>query len=248
MLDATIHSLIADRRAGSSAGGLIDLLLAAKFADGSAMSDTEVRDQLVSFVAAGHETLAVSLTWALYWIHRQPQIRERLLTELDQAGWPTDPETIAALPYLDAVYRETLRISPILPEVTRRLRRPLELLGYRLPAGVGVATLASLVHMNEELYPDPRSFRPERFLERSYSAFEFVPYGGGPHRCSGAAFAMYEMKIVLATLLREHDFRMTAQDPMRASRQPNVALFGPASPVVLVVDAQKSRVGGLSVV
>ena len=117
MLDATIHSLIADRRAGSSAGGLIDLLLAAKFADGSAMSDTEVRDQLVSFVAAGHETLAVSLTWALYWIYRQPQIRERLLTELDQAGWPTDPETIAALPYLDAVYRETLRISPILPEV-----------------------------------------------------------------------------------------------------------------------------------
>ena len=115
MLDATIHSLIADRRAGSSAGGLIDLLLAAKFADGSAMSDTEVRDQLVSFVAAGHETLAVSLTWALYSIHRQPQIRERLLTELDQAGWPTDPETIAALPYLDAVYRETLRISPILP-------------------------------------------------------------------------------------------------------------------------------------
>ena len=163
-------------------------------------------------------------------------------------GGDTDPETIAALPYLDAVYRETLRISPILPEVTRRLRRPLELLGYRLPAGVGVATLASLVHMNEELYPDPRSFRPERFLERSYSAFEFVPYGGGPHRCSGAAFAMYEMKIVLATLLREHDFRMTAQDPMRASRQPNVALFGPASPVVLVVDGQKSRVGGLSVV
>jgi cytochrome P450 family 110 len=90
------------------------------------------------------------------------------------------------LPYLDAVYRETLRLSPIIPEVTRRLRRPLDLLGYHLPAGVGVATLAMLVHAREELYPDSRSFRPERFLERSYSAFEFVPFGGGTHRCMGA--------------------------------------------------------------
>ena len=247
ILDTTIRKVIADRRAGSSAGGLIDLLLAAKFADGSSLSETEVRDQLVSLVSAGHETVARGLTWALYWILRQPEVHERLLAELRQAGWPTEADKIAALPYLDAVYRETLRLSPIIPEVTRRLRRPLDLLGYRLPAGVGVATLAMLVHMREELYPDSRSFRPERFLERSYSAFEFVPFGGGSHRCMGANFAMYEMKIVLVTLFREHAFRLIAADPMRAARQRNVIVFGPRSRVVVVVDAPRSRVGGQSV-
>jgi cytochrome P450 len=246
ILDTTIRKVIADRRAGSSAGGLIDLLLAARYADGSALSETEARDQLVSLVAAGHETVARGLTWALYWILRQPEMHERLLAELRQAGWPTDPDEIAALPYLDAVYRETLRLSPIIPEVTRRLRRPLDLLGYRLPAGVGVATLSVLVHMREELYPDCRSFRPERFLERGYSAFELVPFGGGSHRCVGANFAMYEMKIVLATLLRRHVFRLIAADPMRASRQRNVLVFGPRSRVVVVVDARKDRVGGPS--
>ncbi|MGH9203570.1 MAG: cytochrome P450, partial [Vicinamibacterales bacterium] len=130
LLDATVHAVIADRRAGSSVGGLIDLLLAARFADGSAMSETEVRDQLVALVSAGHETLARGLAWVFFWIHRQPETRERLLAELDQAGWPTDPEIIAALPYLDAVYRETLRLGPIIPEIVRRLRRPLDLLGY----------------------------------------------------------------------------------------------------------------------
>jgi cytochrome P450 family 110 len=165
-LDATIHAVIAGRRAGPPSGGLLDLLLAARFADGSLMSDMEIRDQLVTLVAGGHETLAVGLTWALYWIHRQPQIRERLLAELDQAGWPTDSETVAGLPYLDAVYRETLRLNPIIPEVPRRLRRSFDLLGYQLPAGIGVCAVASLVHMNEELYSDPGSFRPDRFLER----------------------------------------------------------------------------------
>jgi cytochrome P450 family 110 len=242
-LDATIHAVIAGRRAGPPSGGLLDLLLAARFADGSLMSDMEIRDQLVTLVAGGHETLAVGLTWALYWIHRQPQIRERLLAELDQAGWPTDSETVAGLPYLDAVYRETLRLNPIIPEVPRRLRRSFDLLGYQLPAGIGVCAVASLVHMNEELYSDPGSFRPDRFLERRYSAFEFVPFGGGLHHCVGATFAMYEMKIVLVTLLANHLFRLIADDPMRSCRQRNAVIFGPRSPVVLVVDARKSRLG-----
>ena len=246
-LDATIRKVIADRRAGSGAGGLIDHLLAAKFTDGSGMSESEIRDQLVSLVAAGHETVARGLAWALYWIHRQSGIQECLLEELDRAGWPTDPDAISALPYLDAVYRETLRLSPIIPEVFRRLRRPLDLLGYHLPAGVGVATLATLVHMREELYPDPLSFRPERFFERTYSAFEFVPFGGGAHHCLGANFAMHEMKIVLVTLLQHHVFRLIAADSMRAVRQRNVIVFGPRSPVVLVVDGRRSRVGSLLV-
>jgi cytochrome P450 family 110 len=218
-LDATIRKVIADRSAGSGTGGLIDHLLAAKFTDGSVMTESEIRDQLVSLVAAGHETVARGLAWVLYWVHRQPGVRERLLEELDRAGWPTGPDTVSTLRYLDAVCRETLRLSPIIPEVFRRLRRPLDLLGYHLPAGVGVATLATLVHMREELYPDPRSFRPERFFERAYSAFEFVPFGGGSHRCLGANFAMYEMKIVLATLLRHHVFRLIAADSMHAARQ-----------------------------
>jgi cytochrome P450 len=238
-LDAAIDTLVAQRRAQPRDDSILDLLLHALYPDGSGLTNAEVRDELVSLVAAGHETVSSSLSWVLFWLHRDDRPLTMLLAELAEADDPaTDPEAIAALPYLDAVCRETLRLSPILPEVTRKLREPFNLLGYRLPAGVGVACVGSLVHMREELYPEPRLFKPERFLDREFSAFEFVPFGGGAHRCLGAQFALFEMKLALATLLRQHRFRLLSPEAQRAGRQRSIPL-GPARPVLLEVSERE---------
>lgn len=198
------------RRAASDGPDILHMMMAARRADGSAMSDDELRDQLFFLLIAGHETSAVSMAWALYELHRHPAALDRLLAEIEAAGRDAEPDAIAALPYLDAVCQETLRIHPLLSFVPRLLRRPFELKGYRLPVGVNVAVGIGLVHGREDLYPEPARFRPERFLERKFSPFEFLPFGGGTRRCLGAAFALYEMKIALATILRDH--RLTLLD------------------------------------
>jgi cytochrome P450 family 110 len=237
-VDAAIYAAIAERRASGAPGDdVLGLLLAARFAGGGELSDGEVRDQVVSLIAAGHETLASALAWALYWLHREPETLSRLAAEVDALGDAPSPEAIAALPYLQAVCSETLRLNPVAPEATRLLLQPLEFMGYRLPAGVAVGSVATLVHMRPELYPEPEAFRPERFLERRYTAFEFIPFGGGAHRCIGAGLAMHEMKLVLATLLRRCRFRLAAGGPARASRKS--IIYGPGTTVVLHYDGPR---------
>jgi cytochrome P450 len=214
-LDALLAEELAQRRRAASDGpDILHMMMAARRADGSAMSDDELRDQLFFLLLAGHETSAVSMAWALYELHRHPSALDRLLAEIEAAGPDAEPDAIAALPYLDAVCQETLRIHPLLSFVPRLLRRPFELKGYRLPVGVNVAVGIGLVHAREDLYPEPARFRPERFLERKFSPFEFLPFGGGTRRCLGAAFALYEMKIVLAAILRDHRFTLLDTGPV----------------------------------
>jgi len=236
-LDAIFYDLIARRRSQPPGEDVLSMLLATRYEDGSTMDDVEVRDQLLSLVAAGHETLASALSWALYWLHWEPVVLDHLLAEIDRLGANPQPQEISALPYLTAVCCETLRRNPILPEVSRRLRQPLEIRGYTLPAGVAVSPMASLVHMDEQVYEKPWLFRPERFLERQYSAFEFVPFGGGTHRCVGGTFAMYEMQIVLATLLTRFRFHLESKEPVRPRRR-NFP-FGPLDAVKLVVEGRR---------
>jgi cytochrome P450 len=183
------------------------------------MSDEELRDQLHLLLFAGHETTATALAWAFYWVHRQPEEHERLLAEIDALGPRPEPEALAALPYLDATCQETLRIHPVAPEVGRRLRRPLELLGHTLPEGTAVLVSALLLHDRDDIYAEPRRFRPARFLERKFTPFEFMPFGGGARRCIGAAFALYEMKLVLATLLRTRALRLVSDVPVASTRR-----------------------------
>src|SRR5262249_31987850 len=148
---------------------------------------------------------AVSLAWAFYWLQREPQVAERLQTELTQLGSTPDPERLAQLPYLGAVCSEALRLYPVLgTTLVRRLRLPFTLRGYQLPAGMAVAAALPLPHFDPALYPDSMRFRPERFLERKFTPFEYLPFGGGARRCVGAAFATYEMKIVLGSILARH--------------------------------------------
>jgi cytochrome P450 len=240
-LDALIFEEIAQRRAPGTEtearDDVLSLMMAARHDDGSAMSDAELRDELLTLVLAGHETTAVTLAWALYWLHRDNDARARLLDEVDALGRDPEPDALAGLPFLDAVCNETLRLNPVVAEVVRLLREPFELRGYTLPAGAALAASISLVHEREEVFPDPRSFRPARFLGRKYSPFEFIPFGGGARRCLGAAFAGYEIRVVLATLLRDNVLRLASNTPVRPHRRG--VTMGPEGGVPLVFDGRR---------
>jgi len=161
-----------------------------------------LRDDLVTLLIAGHESTAHALAWALYCLHQHPESLKALRAELDTLPPDAGAPEVAALPYLDAVCEETLRLHPVVVQVTRVLRKPLSLGGHELPEGVSVSPCAHLIHRREELFPKPEVFRPERFLEHRFSPFEHLPFGGGGNRCPGARFAKAEMKLVLFHLLR----------------------------------------------
>jgi cytochrome P450 len=215
-LDVLVYEVMKKRR-GNTAGreDVLSLMLDARYDDGNGMTDKELRDQLHLLLFAGHDTTSTSLAWAFYWACRQPIERGKLMAEVDTLGDSPDPEAIVAAPYLEAFCQETLRIHPVAPNAARQLLKPFDLLGHTIPEGTVLAASMLMLHENEKLYPEPRTFRPERFLERKFSPYEFIPFGGGPRRCIGAAFAMYEMKIVLATLLRRYEFRLVKDAPVK---------------------------------
>jgi cytochrome P450 len=210
--------LRARRESQAPRDDILSLLLSARYEDGTALSDDELMTQMVNLIVAGHETTASTLAWAFQHIHQAPAVRARLVDELrGLPASPLDPEAVARLPYLDAVCSETMRLTPVAPLVGRQLRQGMTLQGYELPAGVQVGIAILQVHRRPELYPEPETFRPERFLERTFSPFEYLPFGGGARRCIGAAFAVYEMKLVLATVLRKLDLRLESAAPFRAA-------------------------------
>ena len=218
-LDALFLEEIAARRTGSGERtDILHHLLAARYEDGEPMPDRAILDELLTIAVAGHETTAITLAWAFYWLCRNPELRTRLLDEIAGLGADPSPDAISKLPYLDAVCLETLRLTHPGTDIMRQLNRPLEVAGYRLPAGLGINVCIPLLHRRPELFPEPERFRPERFLERTFSPFEFVPFGGGHRRCLGAAFAMYEMKIVLATILPRYPLRLASDRELEPVR------------------------------
>jgi cytochrome P450 family 110 len=232
-----LDELIAAGRAAGPRDDILSLLLQARGDDGQPMTDEEIRDQLILLVFAGHETTAISIAWAFYALHRPENAAslERLRAELEALGADPEPEQVAKQPYLEAVCQETLRRYPIAPAPSpRKLLRPLEIKGYALPAGMGVAVGIGIVHFREDIYPEPMRFRPERFLERQFTPFEFVPFGGGARRCLGAPMASYEMKLVLASVLRRFRLRLESLREDRGGvRAANV---GPARGVHMIVE------------
>src|SRR5262249_29163384 len=162
-----------------------------------------LRDEMFTLLVAGHETTATSLSWAVHRIVTHAEVRARLLAELgDVVGrGPLRPEHLPRLEYLDATIRETLRLNPILPVVGRRLVAPMRIGRRDLPAGVIATPCIYLTHRRADLWPEPERFNPERFIGARPSPYAFFPFGGGVRRCLGMAFALYEMKIVLAEML-----------------------------------------------
>jgi cytochrome P450 len=227
-----ISEEVAERRARPEGReDILSLLVESRYEDGSAMTDAQLLDEAVTLLQAGYETTAVSIAWAFYLIHRHPGVLSRLRDELALLGPSPDPAALAQHPYLDAVCSETLRIYPLVTAVARKLTRPMTLLGWQLPAGVTVGASMQLAHRRPEAFPDPDAFRPERFLERKPTQFEFVPFGGGTRRCLGAALAHYEMKLVVGTILATQRLELASEKPIREVLK--VAFIGPGDPVEL---------------
>jgi cytochrome P450 family 135 len=197
-IDGLLRREIAERRQVGDLDqrdDILSMLLGAHHEDGSRMGDTEIRDQLLTLLTAGHETTATSLAWAVERLSRYPQKLDRLRAEVE-AG--SDE-------YLTATIQETLRLRPVIAIVLRRLTEPVEIGGYELPAGVTAVPNVYLVHRDPEIYPEPRAFRPERFLERPPGTYTWIPFGGGVRRCLGAAFAQFEMAVVLRELVQRRE-------------------------------------------
>ena len=170
------------------------MLVQARRADGSALTDQEMRDQLVTLMIQGHSSTATALSWAIERITRHPEVLERMRDEAQSNG---------SEEYLDAVVKETLRVRPPLPIAgAREVSRPFKLGKYELPADTLVAACIFLLHRHEKLFPEPDRFRPERFLEgQQPGKYEWIAFGGGHRHCIGASFSLLQMKIVLRTIV-----------------------------------------------
>jgi len=236
-LDELLYQEIRERKTQSEPLGedILSLLISARDEAGGPMSDVELRDELRTILFAGHETTATALAWALYWIHYIPEVREKLLQELNSIDLENcDPAQITKLPYLNAVCCETLRIYPVLFfTFPRLLQAPMQLMGYNIPKGMVLAPCIYLVHHRPDIYPEPKRFKPERFLERQFSPYEYLPFGGGNRRCIGMAFAMFEMKLVLAKVLSQYSLELAENRPVMPVRRG--VTMAPAGGVPLVV-------------
>jgi cytochrome P450 len=207
-LDDDLFALIAARRRSEHRGAgqnVLDDLLAATHEDGTQLTDREVRDALFTVLIAGHDTTALALSWALSDIAQHPEVIDRLTDEIKRVtgGGPPEAAHLSALEYLDGAIRESLRLHPVAPFVVRKTVQPFVVGDNEYPTGVVLCPCSYLVHRREDLYPEAERFRPERFLERKFGPHEWFPFGGGNRVCLGMPFALYEMKVLLATLLSQ---------------------------------------------
>lgn len=211
-VDTAIYTEIAHRREAADLAerdDILSVLMQARYEDGSPLSDTELRDELITLLVAGHESTATMLAWAFERLVRHPDKLARVRDEVRAGGDA----------YADAVVKETLRLRPVLPIVLRRLAAPMEVGGHPLPEGAWIAPCAYLVHRRADLYPEPLQFRPERFLDRKPGTYTWMPFGGGVRRCLGASFAQLEMKQVLQAIVGQADLRPSRGDAERVRQR-----------------------------
>jgi len=216
---AVLLDEIARRRAEGTAGrsDILSLLVDARDEQGAPMSDAELLDEMFTLLMAGQETTATSLAWVFYHLLRHPDALARLRAELARVvgSGPVEAQHLPQLEYLDAVTKESARLTPVATNVMRRLHAPARIGGLDLPAGVSVSASIYATHHRPDLWPDPERFLPERFLGTRPSPNTFFPFGGGVRRCLGAAFATYQLKIVLAEVLSRVDLRIAPGYRMR---------------------------------
>ncbi len=233
--DRLLYAEIADRRADANLAERTDAL--SMLVRAGEMSDKELRDQLITLLVAGHDTTATGLAWALERLTRHPAILAKAVAaaEASAAGDASGDE------YLDAVAKETLRIRPVVPDVGRILKEPVEVAGYRLPAGVMVVPSITLVHASDEVYTRPGDFDPDRMVGATLSPSTWLPFGGGNRRCLGAGFALVEMRVVLREILRRVELATTT-DEGEKTRLKHV-IMTPRRGGLITVRAMKEGVG-----
>ncbi len=200
----------------SERNDILSLLIQARTEEGEALTDRELRDELMTLVLAGHETTANQLAWTWERLVRAPHAYERLRDAVRS--------DIDAAEYIEATLNESMRSRPVIPITGRRVRVPWRLGRYGVPADTAIAISILLLHHRDDLYPDPRSFRPERWLDRKPGTYELIPFGGGTRRCLGATLAMAEQRIVLETMVRRLDL-MAADDKPERPKHRNVTMI-----------------------
>jgi len=228
-VDELLYAEIAERRASGDfeeREDILSLLMQARFEDGEGMSDEDLRDQLMTLLLAGHETTATALAWTFDLLLRHPGALQRLRDSLEEGEDD----------YLRATITESLRLRPVVPLAGRRLSVDLEAGGLSLPAGTDVTPAIWLAHTRAEAYPEPYAFRPERFLAEPPDTYAWLPFGGGVRRCLGAAFAEFEMRIVLREVIGRCDLYKVDPAPEGVARR-NIT-FSPRAGTPVVVTAR----------
>ena len=210
-IDSILYAEFARRRKEGVEGraDVLSMLLAARYEDGQPLPDNVIRDEMYTLMLAGHETTAATMAWIINRLVTRPDVMDRARTEVVSVlgDQQLDASHVGKLKYLEAVINETMRLDPVVPNIGRGLKKPMTIAGRQLPAGVTIAPCIYLAHRRPELWPNPTQFNPDRFLESRQSPYTFFPFGGGPRRCLGAAFATYQMKIVIAEILSRAELR-----------------------------------------
>ena len=225
-VDDLLYAEIAEHRSRDDLeerDDILSSLILARFEDGEGLTDTDLRDQLMTLLLAGHETTATGLAWSFDLILGHPEVHARLRETLADGDES----------YLKAAITEALRLRPVVPVAGRRLKSPLVTDDLELPEGTDVTPAIWLAHTRPEAYPEPHAFRPERFLEEGPETYSWVPFGGGVRRCIGGAFAEFEMRIVLREVLSRCDLHKASPRAQRVTRR-NITLSPrDGTPVVL---------------
>lgn len=222
-IDQLIYAEINDRRSQSEMAledrsDILSLLMLARDDEGEAMPDRELRDQLITLLLLGHETTASSLSWAFYWVHRDDRILQTLRNQT--APWVEDVIALSEQPYLTAVCKESLRLQPIALIVQpRRVKETVTYGDRTYEKGTVLIPCILTAHQRSATYSDPQCFNPDRFLARKFSPSEFFPFGGGSRSCVGMALSLFEMKLVLATVLNTFDFKSNLLTDVKADRR-----------------------------
>jgi len=224
-MDDSLYRMIAARRRKPTTGDVLGMMLEARDDEGRTMTDVEIRDELVTLLLAGHETTATALAWTFDCLLANPRTFAKLADELADGRDA----------YLDAVIRESLRLRPIVPLIGRHVEKPFELGPWTIPRGYRIAPSIYLAGMRADAYRDPARFEPERWIGVKPDPFTWLPFGGGIRRCIGMAFAQFEMRVVLQTVVPRARMRL-AGAPARVTRR-GVTL-APAGGTRVVLDAR----------
>jgi cytochrome P450 len=219
-LDETVYGIIAQHRVrDADTGDLLSMLIGARDEDGSRMSDKQLRDEVLTFLLAGHETTALALSWTWHLLGQHPEVERNLHQELDQVldGRAPNVSDLPALAYTERVIKESMRLYPPAWSLARTVVSDFELRGYRIPAGANVVMSQWIMHRNPTYFPDPDRFDPDRWLpERSQRLprFAYFPFGGGPRQCIGTSFAMMEATLLLASIAQRFRLHTVPDHPV----------------------------------
>lgn len=240
-LDEFIYGLIRERRAsGRDAGDLLSMLLQARDEDGSAMSDKQLRDELVTLMVAGLDTTALALSWAFYLLSQNPAVVDALELEVDEVLGGRAPgfADLPRLTYAEMVIKETMRLYPSAWLIGREAIKNCEIGGHPIKAGSSLIMSQWLKHRDSRHFRDADAFIPERWRgeeTKQLPKFAYFPFGGGPRICIGSSFAMMEAVLVLATVSQK--FRLTAPPGYRVQPWPAITLY-PRGGVSLKVESR----------